>query len=61
MNNKNLLIGAGLIAIAVYLFKKDASGSSVYDEIFPKEKKCVKYTTVYCAVAPCPPECIEYK
>ena len=62
MKNTNLLIGAGvLVAISVYLFKKDLGGRSVYEKMFPKEKKCVKYVTVNCAVAPCPPECVEYK
>ena len=61
MKNKNLLIGVGVIAIAVYLFKKDSSGRSIYDEIFPKEKKCLKWTQVACVKAPCPPICQEYK
>jgi hypothetical protein len=61
MKNKNLLIGAGVIALAVYLFKEDSSGKSMYGKIFPKEKKCIKFVQPMCAVAPCPPTCVEYK
>ena len=61
MKNKSLLIGIGVIAVAVYLFKKDSSGKSVYGKIFPKEKKCLKWTSVQCITAPCNPECSEYE
>jgi hypothetical protein len=61
MNNKNILIGVGIIALAVYLFKKDSSGRSMYGKIFPKEKKCLKWTQPQCITAPCNRECSEYE
>lgn len=61
MKNKNLLIGAGAIALAIYLFKKDSSGMSVYGKLFPREKKCLKYADIRCKKAPCNPMCVEYE
>lgn len=52
MNNKNLLIGAGVVIVGYLLWKK----------LQPKEKTCVKWEQIkVCAEAPCPKTCVEYK
>lgn len=62
MKNTKLLIGAGIVALAIYLFKKDSSGMNVYGKLFPKkEKKCLKWNQVQCITAPCPQQCEQYE
>ena len=62
MKNKNLLIGIGVIALAIYLFKKDSNGMSVSSKLIPsKPKKCLKWSQNICKQAPCNQDCIEYE
>ena len=51
MENKNILIGAGVVIAGYLLWKK----------LQPKEKTCVKWNQPMCITAPCPPTCVEYK